>query len=64
MSGRLLTVKDLVEQWGVGKSYVYELIALGELATVDLGRGDRHKYRIEESDAADFVERNKTRRSA
>lgn len=63
MTGRLIAVKDLAEQWGTSKDYIYDLIKAGDLPVVQLGRGDRNKFRVSEEAAADYIARNTTRKS-
>lgn len=56
---RCYTVAELAELWACGKTFVYDEIAAGRLATVQFGRGDRNKFRINEADAADWVRRHR-----
>lgn len=58
MTGRLLAVAAIADQWNCSKDYVYDLINAGELPVVQLGRGDRNKYRVREEDVTAYVERN------
>lgn len=57
----LLPVSEVAQLWRCSPDHVYALIAAGELASLNLGRG-RAKTRIPESALADYVARN-TRRT-
>lgn len=60
----LLTVKELAALWRCSPCHIYDLIADGELAAVQISKG-RAKTRIPESAAAEYVARQlRTRRAA
>lgn len=56
---RCYTVAELADLWGCGKTFVYDEVAAGRLPTIQFGRGDRNKLRINEADAAAWVDRHR-----
>lgn len=56
---RCYSVEELAELWTCGKTFIYEEIRAGRLPTIQFGRGDRNKLRINASDAAAWVERHR-----
>lgn len=56
LAPQLLTIPQTAQRLGLGRTAVYQLIATGELRSVDLGHG-RSKTRIREDDLLDFVEK-------
>jgi excisionase family DNA binding protein len=56
---RCYSVAELAELWGVGQQYVYDEINAGRLATIQFGRGDRNKLRVNEADAVLWVDRHR-----
>lgn len=57
MAERLLSVREVAELWSCSRDHIYDLIARGALAVVDIG-GTRAKTRIPESSLTDYVRRN------
>ena len=53
----LLPVAEVAKLWHCSKNRIYDLIASGELRSVNLTRG-RAKTRIPASALAEFVEKN------
>ena len=49
----LLRIKDCEQRLGLGRTKIYELIALGELRAVHIGRS----VRISDTQVARFIER-------
>jgi excisionase family DNA binding protein len=52
----LYAVAEIARAWGVSKNYVYDLLANGELDSVDLGHG-RAKTRVPESALDAYLKR-------
>jgi excisionase family DNA binding protein len=52
------TVAQLATAWTVSKTFIYDLIAAGELESFDIGHG-RAKTRIRQRDVDDYVRRRK-----
>ena len=52
----LLTIPEVGEQLRLGKSTVYELIAMGALKAVDVSPTGRRKTRIRRQDLEAFIE--------
>jgi excisionase family DNA binding protein len=52
----LLTIPEVAARLRCGKSSVYNLISIGELATTDIAiKGDRPKTRVSEQAVEDFI---------
>ena len=62
MAEELVPVAELAEKWRCSKNLIYDLIASGQLRSVNLGRG-RAKTRIPESAIADYLKANSRRAS-
>lgn len=56
---RLLSVAHVAKQIGTGSTFVYDEIATGRLPVIQLGRGDRNKYRIAETDLTEWIEQHR-----
>ncbi len=54
----LWTVAQLADAWTVSKTFIYDLIAAGELESFDIGHG-RAKTRIRQHDVDDYIRRRK-----
>lgn len=52
---RLYSVAQLAELWDVSRQYVYDEIAAGRLAVVQLSNGDRDKSRVSAIEAARWI---------
>ena len=59
---QLLTVPETAARLGVGRTYVYNLIAHGELPSVDLGHG-KSKVRVAEAALEEWIKRRTRRQS-
>ena len=57
---RLLKIPEVAEHLGCHRDTVYELIARGELDTVDISTHGRSKSRVPEPSLAAFIERRTT----
>lgn len=60
--GRLYTVVEVAELWACSDQLVYDRIASGDLAVVDIGRG-KAKIRVPESEVLAFIAKH-TRRAS
>lgn len=61
-SDNLLTTAQAAKKLGVTRRYLYELMAAGEIETIRLPHGTRH--RIEPAEIERFKDRNRQRASA
>ena len=56
-SPRVFKIDEAATRLGCSRSHVYDLIAAGELRTVNISARGRSKTRIRSDDLADYIER-------